>query len=63
VSWNENGDQDSKSIHQYGSATQDLTSEHFSDQVNRYVEEKYKPTFFDENDLKNNTSEVYSVPF
>lgn len=63
VSWDKNGNQTSKSIHQYGSATQDLTSEHFSDQVNRYVEEKYKPTFFDENDLKNNTSEVYSVPF
>ena len=62
VSWNENGDQDSKSIHQYGSATQDMSSKHYDDQVQLYVDEKYKSTFFEKKDLAINTSKVYYVP-
>ena len=62
VSWDKNGIQRSKSIHQYGSATQDSSSTHYDDQVALYVDEKYKPTFFNENDLKNNTFESYYVP-
>ena len=62
VSWDKNGIQRSKSIHQYGSATQDSSSTHYDDQVALYVDEKYKPTFFSENDLKNNTFESYYVP-
>ena len=62
VSWDKNGLQSSKSIHQYGSATQDPDSKHYSDQMDLYVGEKYKPTFFDQKDLANNTSESYYVP-
>ena len=62
VSWDKNGIQRSKSIHQYGSATQDSSSTHYDDQVALYVDEKYKPTFFRENDLKNNTFDSYYVP-
>ena len=62
VSWDKNGFQSSKSIHQYGSATQDSDSKHYSDQMDLYVGEKYKPTFFDQKDLANNTAESYYVP-
>ena len=62
VSWDKNGLQSSKSIHQYGSATQDSDSKHYSDQMDLYVGEKYKPTFFDQKDLANNTAESYYVP-
>ena len=63
VSWDNNGNQMSKSIHQYGSATQKQESNHYSDQVKPYVEEQYKSTFFDKLDLEKNTTEIYSVPF
>ena len=62
VSWDKNGVQKSKSIHQYGSSTQDINSKHFDDQVQPYVKEKYKPTFFDKKDLEKNTAKVYYVP-
>ncbi len=62
VSWDKNGLQNSKSIHQYGSSTQDSDSKHYSDQMDLYVGEKYKPTFFDQKDLANNTAESYYVP-
>ncbi len=62
VSWDKNGKQNSKSIHQYGSSTQHIKSKHFDDQVKLYVEEKYKPTFFDKKDLEKNTASVYYVP-
>ena len=62
VSWDKNGIQDSKSIHQYGSATQDKSSVHYDDQVSLYVQEQYKPTYFNESDLVGNISKVYMVP-
>ena len=63
VSWDKNGTQDSKSIHQYGSATQDASSSHFSDQLELYIDEKYKPTFYKEEVLKRNVKKEYTVPF
>ena len=62
VSWDKDKKQQSKSIHQYGSATQDNTSIHFDDQMNLYVNEVYKPTFYDSELLDKNTSKVYYVP-
>ena len=62
VSWDKDKKQQSKSIHQYGSATQDNTSIHFDDQMNLYVNEAYKPTFYDSELLDKNTSKVYYVP-
>lgn len=62
VSWDKNGTQDSKSIHQYGSATQDKSSVHYDDQVSLYVQEKYKPTYFNADDLSKNISKAYRVP-
>ena len=62
VSWDKDGVQNSKSIHQYGSSTQNIKSQHYDDQIELYVDEKYKPTFFKEEDLSKNTSKIYSVP-
>ena len=62
VSWDKDKKQQSKSIHQYGSATQDNTSIHFDDQMNLYVNEVYKPTFYNSELLDKNTSKVYYVP-
>ena len=62
VSWDKDKKQQSKSIHQYGSATQDNSSIHFDDQMNLYVNEVYKPTFYDSELLDKNTSKVYYVP-
>ena len=62
VSWDKDKKQQSKSVHQYGSATQDNSSIHFDDQMNLYVNEAYKPTFYDSELLDKNTSKVYYVP-
>ncbi len=63
VSWDKEGNQESKSIHQYGSATQDESSSHFSDQLELYIDEKYKPTFYEDAVLKRNVIKEYTVPF
>ena len=63
VSWDKEGNQESKSIHQYGSATQDESSSHFSDQLELYIDEKYKPTFYKDAALKRNVKKEYTVPF
>ena len=61
VSWDQKGQQNSKSIHQYGSATQNQRSKHYHDQMNLYVDEEYKNTFFNQEDLKENSSRMYYV--
>ena len=63
VSWDKEGNQESKSIHQYGSATQDENSSHFSDQLELYIDEKYKPTFYEDVALRSNVMKEYTVPF
>ena len=47
VVWDEDKDQISESIHQYGSATIDRNSKHYDDQMQLYADEKLKDTFFD----------------
>ena len=63
LAWDSVGNQESQSIHQYGSATQDSTSKHYDDQVKLFVDEQMKPTFFDKTELKKNTESVITVPF
>jgi penicillin amidase/acyl-homoserine-lactone acylase len=63
LSWDNKGNQESKSIHQYGSATQDRLSKHYDDQVQLFVDEKMKPTFFNKIELEKNTESVTVVPF
>ena len=59
VKWPENGTQMSESIHQFGSATMDINSLHYDDQMQMYADEKLKNTFFIESDLSNNTIRTY----
>ena len=63
LAWDSVGNQESRSIHQYGSATQDSTSKHYNDQAKLFVDEQMKPTFFNKTELKNNTESVITVPF
>ena len=63
LAWDSVGNQESRSIHQYGSATQDSTSKHYNDQAKLFVDEQMKPTFFNKKELKNNTESVITVPF
>ena len=63
LSWDSDGNQESQSIHQYGSATQDSSSKHYDDQVQLFVDEKMKPTFFDKLELEKNTESVITVTF
>ncbi|MFL2700137.1 MAG: hypothetical protein ACJ0FI_05255 [Gammaproteobacteria bacterium] len=46
LSWDQDGALESKSIHNYGSATQDSSSKHYNDQVQLFVEEKNETNFF-----------------
>ena len=61
LSWDNDGNQESKSIHQYGSATQDSSSTHYDDQVKLFVDEKMKKTFFNKDELNNNAESVITV--
>tara|TARA_B100001769_G_scaffold122604_1_gene95687 strand:- start:163 stop:1206 length:1044 start_codon:yes stop_codon:yes gene_type:complete len=63
VEWDKDNNLSTESIHQYGSATQNKLSEHYSDQVKLFTEEKFKPTYFDEELLKMNTSSTIEIPF
>ena len=62
VEWDINGDLSTESIHQYGSATQDEESMHYSDQMNLFSEERLKMTFFKLDQLKINTSSQSEIP-
>ena len=63
VEWDKDNNLTTESIHQYGSATQNKLSEHYSDQVKLFAEEKFKPTYFDEESLKMNISSTIEIPF
>ncbi|GAA4847938.1 penicillin acylase family protein [Algivirga pacifica] len=45
VEWDSNGVISSKAIHNYGTATLDPTSPHYSDQANLFVQEKLRPVY------------------
>ena len=62
VEWDINGDLSTESIHQYGSATQDEESMHYSDQMYLFSEERLKMTFFELDQLKINTSSQSEIP-
>ena len=63
VEWDSKGSLKSESIHQYGSATQNEASPHYNDQMNLYVEEEMKNTFFDTFDLNKNFESQITIPF
>ena len=59
VTWDENKNQQSESIHQFGSATIDVNSIHYDDQIQMYADEELKNTFFDFQDLFKNTESIF----
>ena len=59
VAWDKNGEINSQSIHQFGSATLDETSPHFADQTPLFVEERLTPVLLDWADLEPNIAESY----
>jgi penicillin amidase/acyl-homoserine-lactone acylase len=62
VEWDTNGVLKSKSIHQYGSATQDETSVHFDDQMMLYGKEQMKETFFNTVELEKHSETKITIP-
>ena len=62
VEWDANGVLKSKSIHQYGSATQDETSAHFDDQMMLYAKEQMKETFFNTVELEKHSETKITIP-
>jgi acyl-homoserine-lactone acylase len=62
VSWDKTGKLSSRSIHQFGSATQDETSAHYADQTPLFVAMKTKPVWFTEAQLKGHIEKAYHPP-
>ena len=60
VSWDKTGKVQSKSIHQFGSATTVNDSPHFSDQAKMFANRELKEVFFDKERLMKNIERVYS---
>jgi len=59
VRFDPEGNVHSESIHQYGSATLDETSPHYSDQSPLYAAERMKPTWFDIEELLKHVESRY----
>ena len=59
VKWDPEGNVSSRSIHQFGSATMDESSPHYSDQSPLFVERKLKPVWMDEADIRANLESEY----
>ena len=60
VDWDENGNVSAESIHQYGSATIDKSSPHYSDQSYLFSNMKMKPSFIVLDSIKKYTKVSYS---
>ena len=59
VEWGPDGQLRSESVHQFGSATMDEASPHYSDQTPLFVDMTTKPTLFDLDALEANLAEEY----
>ena len=59
VDWDENGNLYSESIHQFGSATKDSRSKHYSDQSKLFSNLKMKKVLMDLEEIKNNLEKTY----
>ena len=60
VEWDRDGNLKSESIHQYGSATLDKNSKHYSDQSQLFANKKMKPCYLDIDDIKPTIIKSYS---
>lgn len=59
VEWDRHGRLSSKSVHQFGSATLDVTSPHYADQSPLFAAHKTKPVLFTESQLRGHIREDY----
>lgn len=59
VEWDENGAVSSRSVHQFGAATTDAKSPHFSDQAPIFAGMETKPVYFTEEQLKEHIERSY----
>ena len=59
VEWDAKGQLTSRSIHQFGSATQDTASPHYADQSPLFATHQTKPVWFTEAQLKGNVERTY----
>jgi penicillin amidase/acyl-homoserine-lactone acylase len=59
VHWDQAGQVESFSIHQYGSATLDETSPHYADQAPLFARRELKPVWFEEADIRANLEREY----
>lgn len=59
AAWDAAGDVRSASVHQYGSATLDEASPHYADQAEIFVEEKLKPVWMDEEEIRAHLEREY----
>jgi penicillin amidase/acyl-homoserine-lactone acylase len=59
VTWDANGEVHSRSIHQYGAATENSDHPHYDDQARLFVNRDLKPTFFKDEELQPNVKVRY----
>ncbi len=59
VRWLPDGSFESRSIHQFGSATLDEDSAHYDDQAGMFAERRLKPVWFEEQDIRANLESEY----
>ena len=60
VRWLPNGEVESYSIHQYGSATLDADSPHYADQALLFVKRMLRPAWYDEADILDHLEAAYT---
>ena len=61
VEWSPEGEVSAKSIHQFGSSTNDKDSKFFKNQSKLFSEKKMKPVWSDLIDIKKNLHSSYTV--
>lgn len=59
VTWDKTGKVSAESIHQFGSATLDAASPHYSDQAPLYLREEMKPVWLDEAEVRQHLTREY----
>ena len=62
VEWDSNGIVSAESIHQYGTATSNPNSPHYSDQSELFSQYKMKPVLMDLEDIKHNLKTTSQIP-
>jgi len=59
VEWDAQGKVSAQSIHQFGSATLDVSSPHYADQATLYLREEMKPVWLEEADVRQHLERAY----